>query len=1010
MPGFGFSILGPLEVTAPDGELRVTGRNERIVLSVLVTWVGEVVSIERLTEALWGDEPPRSSPKVVQNIVLRLRRRLGQAIETRPGGYLLAVAPDAVDARRFDRLVVEGQTAAHNGDWEACAHALAAAVGLWRGRPLVELDHWEPGRWEATRLEEQHRCVVEELAEAELACDRHREQLPILYTMVSEEPLREHRWALLMLALYRCGQQAEALRVYQRAGSTLSELGLSPGPELRGLERAISIGDPALGAETHRRLYVSDVIERRPVVEDAPGPRMRRRGRSGRSAGHLPTQLTSFVGREDDVAGVGAVLQRCRLVTITGSGGVGKSRLAIRVAADVSDDHPDGAWFCPLAAAASAGEIAQVVAASIGVRLGRNLTVERSLVEWIGDATLLLILDNCEHLLEGAGRFAELILQSCPNLHFLTTSRERLGVGGEQIWPLASLTVPAPAGVGPQVRSEAVALFVDRARAVVPSFTITPVHAVAVDEICRRLDGIPLAIELAAARVSAMTPTEIASKLDHRFRLLRGGPVTGDGRHRTLQATLDWSYSLLDDVERDVFDRLGVFSGRFDADAVMAVAAPGPVEAWDAIDVLDALGQLAGQSMVTVVDSGGAVSRYELLETFRLYALERLQSAGELASVRRRHAAHYAEVAERTGRGLRGPDELAWRSRFRADRDNLRAAVSWALASESGSDQICGLRIIAALAHESMQEGEPIGVWAEAALAHTDLAPAGVRTSVFASAAWFVHRRGDIATARLLCLQALRDGLPNDCPSPELAYFVLALTSMSEPVRQAQIFDEAHGALDATAADDYARAFLWSAALYMQLIVGDTPDPSIGRHALHIARRIGNPSLLVRLLCNLAALSWLDDPDGARHELEEAVALAEVGASGHMLGFGWSILARLRVQRGDLDGAREAMKAALTRSHEDSDPFILSTALDRGVHVLEALGHLEGAAVCVGAVVDGPLRRAAHLPARERPLRRDVVDRLRRALGADGFDAATSRGAAMSEDDLLRYAFELLVR
>ena len=213
-----YSVLGPLEVAGPDGVLPITGRNERIVLAALVAWEGEVVSSDRLIEALWGDQPPRSSTKVLQNLVMRLRKVLGSSvIATRPGGYLLRADGDAVDIRRFDRLVVEGRAAAQSEEWEGSASALAAAIDLWRGQPLTELDHWEPGRWEAARLEEQQRCVIEEFAEAELACGKHREDLALLYKLVSEEPLRERRWALLMLALHRCGQQAEALRSYQRA-------------------------------------------------------------------------------------------------------------------------------------------------------------------------------------------------------------------------------------------------------------------------------------------------------------------------------------------------------------------------------------------------------------------------------------------------------------------------------------------------------------------------------------------------------------------------------------------------------------------------------------------------------------------------------------------------------------------------------------------------------------------------------------------------------------------------
>jgi hypothetical protein len=336
----------------------------------------------------------------------------------------------------------------------------------------------------------------------------------------------------------------------------------------------------------------------------------------------------------------------------------------------------------------------------------------------------------------------------------------------------------------------------------------------------------------------------------------------------------------------------------------------------------------------------------------------------------------------------------------------LRAAVSWALGSEAEADRQFGLRIIAALAHEFMQEGEPIGVFAEAALGHSDTAPAGIRAAVLAGAAWFVHRRGEVEKARDLCLEAIRNGA-SGCPAPEMAYFVLALTAMPDGLRQAEIFDDAHRALDAAGCDDFSHGFLWSAQLYMQLIVGGASDAT-SRESLLLARQIGNPSLLVRALCNLATLTWLDDPNFARSQLEEADALAAIGASAHMLGFGWAILASLRSRHGDRDGARQALRAAIHQSYEDSDPFMLSTALDRGIRVLEILGQNEDAATWAGAVVDGAMSRVVHLPARERPLRAEAIDRLRVSLGDDAYMAAAARGARMSDYDLIRHGLAVL--
>ena len=713
-----------------------------------------------------------------------------------------------------------------------------------------------------------------------------------------------------------------------------------------------------------------------------------------RYTSNLPEQMTSFVGRRNDLDGISKVLDQARLVTIVGVGGVGKTRLAIQAGSELLLSFADGVWLCELAAAADTVALEQVVASAIGATQRPGVSLAASILDVLRDRWTLLVLDNCEHLLDEAASMAESILRTCRHVAILATSREALSVDGEHVWPLHPLELPV--GGDDPTAADAVQLFVDRATAAKPDFVIGG-YTDAIVEICRRLDGVPLAIELAAARVTSMTPRDIEVRLHERFRLLTGGRRRAVERHQTLRATVEWSYDLLTDTERVVFDCLGVFAGSFDIAAIEGVVTHDDIAAWDAIDTV---ASLVAKSMVVAEDHEGT-TRYRLLETMRHFAVEQL---GQVDTVQRRHAQYYAERAEQTGRGLRGPDEIAWRASFRADQDNLRAAVSWALESQDSSSRTFGLRIIAALAHESMQEGEAIGVAAEAALVHTADAPPGVRAATLAGAAWYVHRRGDIASARDLCLEALRDGPSADSPSPELAYFVLALTAMSDPAAQSEIFRNAHVSLDAIAADDFAHAFLRSAELYMQLIVGNTPHPAIAREALLDARRIGSPSLLVRQLCNLATLSWLDDPETARLELEEAVALTQLGASAHMLGFGWSILARLRAARGDLPGARDAMRSAVARAYEDNDPFILATALARGIHVLEQLGRPEDAAMWAGAVIDGPLSRVDHLPARERPLRAQAIDRVRLALGEDGYAAAASQGARMSDDDLVRHA------
>ncbi|HXY95127.1 MAG TPA: adenylate/guanylate cyclase domain-containing protein, partial [Acidimicrobiia bacterium] len=365
---------------------------------------------------------------------------------------------------------------------------------------------------------------------------------------------------------------------------------------------------------------------------------------------NLPVQTSSFVGRDDEVRAVAEALEGSRMVTLTGVGGVGKTRLGVQVAAEVLPAFPDGAWLCELAAASDDEAMAQVVAAALGALAGADADINERIVEYLRNKQALVVLDNCEHLLGAVARLADAILRRCPGVSLVATSREGLGVEGERVWPLRSLALPDPSRLGMEAEeSEALRLFAERAAAASPDFELDATTITAVADICRRLDGIPLAIELAAARTVSMTPSQISTRLDERFRLLTGGRRTAVERHQTLRAAVDWSFSLLDQRTQTVFNGLGVFAGSFDDEAAEAVATGEGIEEWD---VVDALGELVAKSMV-VAERDRLRNRYQLLETMRAYARERLEESGEADAWRRRHAAHYATFADLASPALR---------------------------------------------------------------------------------------------------------------------------------------------------------------------------------------------------------------------------------------------------------------------------------------------------------------------------------------------------------------------
>jgi predicted ATPase/class 3 adenylate cyclase len=719
--------------------------------------------------------------------------------------------------------------------------------------------------------------------------------------------------------------------------------------------------------------------------------------------GNLPIHMTSFVGRQDELVAVAKALQSTRLVTVTGAGGVGKTRLAVQAAAQLVTAYPDGVWLCELAAAPDPASMLQVVAGALGYTPAPGVDLQRGVTTFLGSRRALVMLDNCEHLLDPVADLAATILERCANIAILATSREALGVDGERILRLRSLPVPhAAASLDDLAGVDAARLFLDRAEASGAELTLAPEDGPAIAEICRRLDGIPLAIELAAARVIALAPGEIALHLDERFRLLTGGRRAAVERHHTLRAALDWSYSLLSQRDQTVFNHLGVFPASFDASAAQAVVAAGGVEPWG---VLDALISLVAKSLLNADRGEGGSTRYQMLESLRHYARERLEAAGGADAARRCHARHYSAAAVRLGTELRGPDEVSWRRRVDADRENLWAALTWSMDAASDEDGEPARVILGEL-------GVGTSGWTVSFFAGTDFDRAVERARrsasrhaslVIASAAVNAYMSGNIRRGRELAREA-RAGVRD---SPHLSGVLVANLMFVDPKDLAAELADDLGLLDELGASAWEYAQLHGAAAGMAAVFGNV---ELALHesatALEMGRRLGDTFHTAIGLYAFGLASWQSDPVAARAALEEHVPIARATDYDWALARVLALLAQLYAQGGDRPAALAALRESLQNAHLNGDRPALAVRLARGATVLSAAGEYETAAVFCGAVADGVFAGISSytLPANEIPGHSHFVATLRLRIGDDLYRAATARGAAMTYEQITTLA------
>ncbi|WP_225830893.1 BTAD domain-containing putative transcriptional regulator [Streptomyces sp. NK08204] len=648
-----YRLLGSTQALRPDGTLvPVGGARLRALLTVLALRAGRAVPAGVLVDEVWGADPPADAAGALQALVGRLRRALGaDAVASADGGYRLVAAPDDIDLGRFDRLTGEGLRALADGDPAKAAAVLDDALALWRGPALADLPDGiaEAARWDTRRLDALRARLT-----AALALGHAEQSLPELTALCDHHPLDEPLQALRLRALRDAGRPAQALAAYEDVRRLLGDrLGSDPGPELRAL---------------HTELLTETAVPAEPGAPAAPG--------------NLPARLTSFVGREADIEAIGADLRGARLVTLLGPGGAGKTRLSQEAAEAVRHTARDGVWLAELAPVDEPDAVPQAVLTAIGAREtvlhGGGVETMRAVADWddpvdrlvehCARRSMLIVLDNCEHVVEAAARLVEHLLARCPQLTVLATSREPLGVPGELVRPVEPLPEPV-----------ALRLLSDRGASARPGFRVED-DPEACAEICRRLDGLPLAIELAAARLRMLTSRQIADRLDDRFRLLTSGSRTVLPRQQTLRAVVDWSWDLLDADERDVLSRLSVFAGGCDLVAAEAVCGPA---------ALDALGSLVDKSLVVAAPSADGAMRYRLLETVAEYAAERLAATGRRPEAERAHLTYYRELARTTDPLLRGPEQRAAIDRIQLEYENLRTALRHAVALGDEQEGLC---------------------------------------------------------------------------------------------------------------------------------------------------------------------------------------------------------------------------------------------------------------------------------------------------------------------------------